>query len=116
MRAFLASALEDLDGELDLTEAASGAEALRLLPRAPWDLILADINMPDIHGLELVSFVKQSAAYRSIPLIIVTTEGSVRDREKGLSLGADAYVVKPFAPEELCRVARGLLAASARAD
>jgi two-component system chemotaxis response regulator CheY len=116
MRAFLASALEDLDGELDLTEAASGAEALRLLPRAPWDLILADINMPDIHGLELVSFVKQSAAYRSIPLIIVTTEGSVRDREKGLSLGADAYVVKPFAPEELCRVARGLLKASARED
>ena len=65
--------------------------------------------MPDINGLELVSFVKQSEALRGIPLLIVSTEGSDRDRERGLELGADAYLVKPFEPEELCRVALDLL-------
>ena len=53
---------------------------------------------------------KGNAAYRGIPLIIVSTEGSERDREKGLGLGADAYLVKPFEPEDLRRVASELLA------
>jgi two-component system chemotaxis response regulator CheY len=65
--------------------------------------------MADINGLELVSFVKTNAAYRSVPLVIVSTEGSERDREKGLELGADAYLVKPIAPEALRRVAEDLL-------
>ena len=110
MRSLLASALTDLGTRVEITEAASGFEALRLLPREPFDLILTDINMPDINGLELLSFVKGNAAYRGIPLIIVSTEGSERDREKGLGLGADAYLVKPFEPEDLRRVARELLA------
>jgi len=66
--------------------------------------------MPDINGLELVSFVKGNEAYREIPLVIVSTEGSDRDRDKGLGLGADAYLVKPFEPETLRDVARSLLA------
>jgi two-component system chemotaxis response regulator CheY len=66
--------------------------------------------MPDINGLELVSFLKNNPAYASIPLIIVSTESSQRDREKGLGLGADAYLVKPFEPEELRGLARELLA------
>ena len=57
--------------------------------------------MPDINGLELVSFVKNNDQYRAIPLIIVSTEGSERDRKKGMGLGADAYLVKPFDPAEL---------------
>jgi len=96
MRALITSTLEELEGTVKITEAASGFEALRLLPRASYDLIVTDINMPDVNGLELVSFVKTDPAYRAIPLIIVTTEGSERDREKGIGLGADAYVVKPF--------------------
>jgi two-component system chemotaxis response regulator CheY len=110
MRSLLASALTDLGTSVEITEAASGFEALRLLPREPFDLILTDINMPDINGLELLSFVKGNSAYRSIPLIIVSTEGSERDREKGLGLGADAYLVKPFEPDDLRRVASELLA------
>jgi len=110
MRSLLASALTDLGTSVEITEAASGFEALRLLPREPFDLILTDINMPDINGLELLSFVKGNAAYRQIPLIIVSTEGSERDREKGLGLGADAYLVKPFEPDDLRRVASELLA------
>jgi two-component system chemotaxis response regulator CheY len=109
MRSLVVSALEDLRTPVKITEAASGFEALRELPRGEYDLIVTDINMPDINGLELISFVKRNAAYRSIPLLIISTEGSERDREKGLGLGADAYLVKPFDPEQLRRTARELL-------
>ena len=109
MRSLIASTLEELDPAVKISEAGSGFEALRLLPRGGFDLIVTDINMPDINGLELISFVKRNAAYRSIPLLIISTEGSERDREKGLGLGADAYLVKPFDPELLCRTARELL-------
>jgi two-component system chemotaxis response regulator CheY len=109
MRSLLASTLEELEVPVKITEACSGFEALRFLPRDDYDLVVTDINMPDINGLELVSFVKGNAKYRSIPLIIVSTEGSERDRDKGLSLGADAYMVKPFEPEELRAIAEELL-------
>ncbi len=112
MRSLLASALEELEPAVKITEASSGFEALRLLPRSSFDLIVTDINMPDVNGLELVSFVKNDPAYRSIPLIIVSTEGSERDREKGLGLGADAYVVKPFEPDRLRELASDLMARS----
>ncbi|HXV35951.1 MAG TPA: response regulator [Myxococcota bacterium] len=114
MRALLNSALEGLEPGVKITEASSGFEALRCLPREAFDLIVTDINMPDINGLELVSFVKHNDAYRSIPLIIVSTEGSERDREKGLELGADAYLVKPFEPEQLREIAIGLLSRAGR--
>jgi two-component system, chemotaxis family, chemotaxis protein CheY len=114
MRAMLVSALEALDRPVKVTEVASGFEALRELPRVAYDLILTDINMPDINGLELVSFVKNNAAFRSIPLVIVSTEGSERDRDKGMSLGADAYLVKPFDPEALQQIAHDLLDRSRR--
>lgn len=109
MRALLASTLEELDVPVKITEAASGFEALRRLPREAYDLIVTDINMPDINGLELVSFAKSNDAYRDIPLLIISTEGSERDRERGLELGADAYLVKPFDPDELREVAQALL-------
>ncbi len=109
MRAQLNSALEGLEIPVKITEASSGFEALRCLPREPFDLIVTDINMPDINGLELVSFAKSNDAYRSIPLIIVSTEGADRDRERGLELGADAYLVKPFEAEYLREVVVDLL-------
>jgi two-component system chemotaxis response regulator CheY len=109
MRSLIASTLEDLDIPVKVTEAASGFEALHCLPRDPFDLIITDINMPDINGLELVSFIKSNATYRGIPLVIVSTEGAERDREKGMELGADAYLVKPFEPEEFCAVIMELL-------
>ena len=109
MRSLLVSALEELDQPVKITEVASGFEALRELPRTAYDLILTDIN-----GLELVSFLKKNPAWASVPLIIVSTEGSERDRDKGLSLGADAYLVKPFAPETLRQIVQDLLERSRR--
>jgi len=116
MRALLNSALEGLEVPLKITEASSGFEALRCLPRETFDLIVTDINMPDINGLELVSFVKSNGSYQSIPLIIVSTEGSERDRERGLELGADAYLVKPFEPENLREVVLELLARGGQSE
>jgi len=109
MRALLTASLEEISGQLKVTEAENGFEALRELPRESFDLIITDINMPDINGLELVSFVKNNPAYQSIPLIIVSTEGSSRDLDRGVSLGADAYIVKPFDPEDLREVVCSLL-------
>ncbi len=99
MRAFVRAALEE--GGLDVTEAANGFEALRLLPRERFDIVVTDINMPDIHGLELISFIRKSDALRSTPVVIVSTEGADRDRDRGLALGANAYLTKPFEPEDL---------------
>jgi two-component system chemotaxis response regulator CheY len=109
MRSLMASSLEDLEMPIKIVEAESGFEALRFLPREDFDLVVTDINMPDINGLELVSFIKNNDKYASIPLVIVSTEGSDRDRDKGLGLGADAYLAKPFDPEALRQVVGDLL-------
>ncbi|HWR58012.1 MAG TPA: response regulator, partial [Thermodesulfovibrionales bacterium] len=73
-------------------------------PQENFDLIVTDINMPDINGLELISFLKSNPNYKHIPLIIVTTERSEEDRERGMALGANAYVTKPFNSDELQEV------------
>ena len=116
MRSLLAATLEDLEVPVKIVEAENGFEALRFLPREDFDLVVTDINMPDINGLELVSFIKDSERYAEIPLVIVSTEGSERDRNKGLVLGADAYIVKPFEPESFRQVVVDLLARSRDAD
>ena len=100
MRALIVSTVEGVDN-VDVTETSSGFEALKILPHKKFDLILTDINMPDINGLELVKFVKTSSEYKDIPLIIISTEGSDRDRQRGVELGANEYVIKPFKPEHL---------------
>jgi two-component system, chemotaxis family, chemotaxis protein CheY len=100
MRSFLSAAIESIDG-YEVVEAANGFDALRLLPREKVDLIITDINMPDINGLELISYIRNNPNYRSIPLFIISTEGSDRDRERGLALGANEYIVKPFHPDQL---------------
>ena len=100
-RALIRNVIEDIGDDLNTVEAASGFEALKLLPSEAFDLIITDINMPDINGLELISFIKTNQRYSHIPLIIVTTEKSSEDKERGLALGADAYVTKPFTTEGL---------------
>lgn len=108
MRSLIVSTIAAM-GDFDIFEAANGFEALRILPREKVDLVITDINMPDINGLELVAFVRGNAYYKTTPLIIVSTEGSQRDREKGLALGANAYLVKPFQPDALQQLVRQFL-------
>jgi two-component system chemotaxis response regulator CheY len=108
MRSLIVSTIAAM-GDYETVEAANGFEALRLLPREKVDLIITDINMPDINGLELVSFIRGNDNYRDTPLLIISTEGSERDRAKGMALGANAYLVKPFAPDQLQQLIREYL-------
>lgn len=108
MRAFVRVALE-AEAPLLITEAPSGVEALRILPRERFDLVITDLNMPGINGLEVVAFMRRLEAHRMTPLLIITTEAAPRDRERALGLGADAYLTKPFdadALREAVRVAK----------
>ena len=109
VRAILEDAVfADAVGGCEVTEATSGFDAMRLLPRGPYDLIITDINMADINGLELIHFIRKSEHHKSIPLVIISTLASERDVERGLALGANAYVAKPFTAEQL-RTACGKL-------
>src|SRR6187431_796818 len=104
MRAFVRRTLESdpaLLGEVEVVEASSGFDALRLLPRGPYDLVITDINMPDINGLELVQFIRKSEMHKATPVLIISTQSSERDRARGLSLGANGYLTKPFSQEAL---------------
>ena len=102
-------------GPIEVVEAQSGFDAMRLLPRAAYHLIITDINMPDVNGLELIHFIRKSEQYRKTPLLIISTQATERDVERGRKLGADAYVPKPFTPE-LLRGACEKLLGSAVAD
>jgi two-component system chemotaxis response regulator CheY len=102
-RGFVRSALEGETefGEIEVVEAISGFDALRLLPRGGYDLVITDINMPNINGLELVQFIRKSERHRSLPVVLISTQSSDRDRQRGLALGANAYLAKPFTEEAL---------------
>jgi two-component system, chemotaxis family, chemotaxis protein CheY len=105
-RAFVRAILEDEaftpdSGGCEVTEATSGFDAMRLLPRANYDLIITDINMADINGLELIQFIRKSEHHKATPLIIISTQSTERDIDRGLNLGANAYLPKPFTAEGL---------------
>ncbi|WP_224249487.1 response regulator [Hyalangium gracile] len=107
-REYIAATVEAVP-DVQAFTTASGFEALKLLPRHRFDLIITDINMPDINGLELINFVKKNPNYRETPLFIITTEGRDQDRERGMALGAAEYLVKPFQPEALAGLLRRYL-------
>ena len=100
IRTMIRVSLEETGGFFAV-EAGNGFEALKTLPTRPFDLIITDINMPDINGLELIGYVKSNPTYRNIPLIIVSTEKSEEDKKRGLALGAAGYVVKPFTKDDI---------------
>jgi two-component system chemotaxis response regulator CheY len=88
-----------------LLNAIDGAAALEVLSREPEvDLILLDINMPVMNGLELLTRLRQEEAYRRIPVVVITTQGSEQDEERCLVMGAQAYLRKPFQTADLHRI------------
>ena len=95
---------------VQIIEAVDGLDALRKLAGPEKiDLMLTDINMPGLDGLKLVSLVRENAQLRNIPIIIITTEGAEEDRERGLALGANAYIAKPIQSSHLIRTISELL-------
>jgi len=107
-REMLAAAVQAV-GTVEVHTAVSGFEALKVLPRHRFALIVTDINMPDINGLELINFVKKNPHYRDTPLVVITTEGREQDRARGLQLGANEYLIKPFAPEDISALVKKYL-------
>ncbi len=111
MRAYLTTIIEGgtESFDLEIVEAASGFEALKTLPHHKFDAILTDINMPDINGLELVSFLKNHPVHRAIPIMVISTESREEDRKRAEALGAEEYLVKPFQAQDLIEKLRRLL-------
>lgn len=107
-RELIADTVRSVAG-LEAIGAEGGFEALKLLTRHRFELIITDINMPDINGLELINFVKKNPNYRDTPLFVITSEGRPEDRARGLSLGAAEYLIKPFEPAALQALLRRYL-------
>jgi two-component system chemotaxis response regulator CheY len=107
-RSMIKAVIDDL-GDIETVEASTGFEALKALPADSFDMIITDINMPDINGLELINFVKKDEQYRELPLLIISTEKSDEDKRRGLNIGANDYLTKPFKPEDLHEKLRKLL-------
>jgi phosphate regulon transcriptional regulator PhoB len=92
-----------------VSAAASGEEALRQVQAAPPDLVLLDLMMPAMDGLEVCRRLRQDPATASLPIVMLTAKGDEIDRVLGLEIGADDYVVKPFSPKELLARVRAVL-------
>jgi two-component system chemotaxis response regulator CheY len=101
-------ALQRLD-DVVCVEAQDGAEALKKFQAGPFDIVLTDINMPVLDGLKLTSHIRQGAQNRTVPIVIITTEAALADRERALKLGANAYLVKPVKAQDVLDTVKSLL-------
>ncbi len=90
-------------------EAPDGLKALSVLQTQHVDLMLTDINMPNMDGMELISCMKDTERLADIPIVVVSTEGSEKKMKKALDMGAAGYVKKPFVPEEIKRTLNTIL-------
>lgn len=82
-------------------EAGNGQEALNILNSCMVDLILADLNMPVMNGMDMIKALQKDEKHREIPVVLVTTQGNLPHLEEAYALGVKAYIQKPFSPELL---------------
>ena len=108
MRRMVMASLRDVCAG-GFAEAASGLEAIEQLALGPVALMVLDLNMPDMHGLEVLKFVRGHDAFRRLPVIVLTTRGDESSRAAALAAGASLYLTKPFAPQVLAEQARALV-------
>ncbi len=108
MRQLIGFALRRIKG-LDVVEADDGVDGLKKLAGSRFDILITDINMPVMDGLKLVSLVRRDEVHKSIPIVIITTEGAAEDRQRALNLGANAYITKPIQASQVIRCVRELL-------
>lgn len=107
MRQLISFSLKRFKG-CRIIEAVDGVDALKKLQTEQVDMVLTDINMPVMDGLKLVSLIRQNPRTKNIPIIIITTEGAQEDRDRGLALGANAYISKPIQSSNLMKVIKDL--------
>lgn len=93
----------------EFLDACDGREALSIMAANRVDLVLTDINMPNMNGLELITRIKENDHLASIPVVVVSTEGSEKKMAEAMALGAVGYVKKPFVPEEIKQTLNNIL-------
>jgi two-component system chemotaxis response regulator CheY len=108
MRRMIMASLRDI-GDVGFDQASSGLEAIERLALAPVDLLVLDLNMPDVHGLEVLRFVRSHERFGALPVVVLTTRGDDESREAALREGATRYLTKPFAPASFAPEIRALL-------
>lgn len=97
------------DAEVRVVEASDGAEALILARRIKPDLVLLDVQMPRLDGLEVCRQLRRESDFARTPIIMLTAAGQQADRTRGLGAGADEYLTKPFSPLALLALVEALL-------
>src|SRR5262245_22707492 len=110
IRRMVAASLQSLDSVV-FNQASNGLEAIEILARESINLMILDLNMPDMHGLEVLQFVRSHDPYRSIPVIVLTTKYDAQTRKTALESGAARYLTKPFDPGVLRENVQALLEA-----
>jgi two-component system chemotaxis response regulator CheY len=113
MRDMIAACLKPRSG-LTVTHASSGLEAIEKLSLKGFDVVVLDLNMPDIGGIEVLEFVRGQDKLRALPIIIVTTRGDEASRAKAFAAGATRYMTKPFSPSEILDEVSTLLESATR--
>ena len=111
MRAMVKAAL--VAGDYQVVEAPDAREALRALDDTPVDLVITDVNMPEIDGLTLVRRLRARPRERTTPILVLTTEASEVLQAQGREAGATGWLVKPFQPAQLLQTVRQVLGAGA---
>jgi two-component system, chemotaxis family, chemotaxis protein CheY len=107
IRKMVRASLQNLDS--DFVEASTGLEAIEQLAINRVHLIVLDLNMPDMHGIDVLKFVRRNPHYNTLPIIVLTTRGDESSRETASRAGATAYMTKPFAPPMLAKAVQDLL-------
>ena len=108
IRKMVRAALGSLS-DVGFIEAGSGLQAIETLAIHPVRMIVLDLNMPDMHGLDVLRFVRSHSQYRALPVMVLTTRGDEASREAVLEAGASSYLTKPFSPSFLVSSVRQLL-------
>jgi two-component system chemotaxis response regulator CheY len=98
-----------LRGAVDVVEATDGQQALVVLASHKVDLILADLNMPNMDGITLIKKVRASGGHRTVPILMLTTESDDTKKQEGRAAGATGWIVKPFNPEKLIQVVQKVM-------
>jgi two-component system chemotaxis response regulator CheY len=93
----------------EFIEASSGLEAIEHLALGPMRLMVLDLNMPDMHGLEVLGFVRANQKFQQLPVLVLTTRDDPSSRTAAMQAGATSYLTKPFTPQALLAEARGII-------
>jgi len=91
-------------GYENVVSATNGAEGLEKIRKEQFDLIISDVNMPEMNGLEMIKEARKLPNYAKTPILVLTTERGEDMKQKGKEVGATGWIVKPFVPDQLLKV------------